>query len=286
MNEDQQKRIIDQILERALYEDLNERGDITSDAIFSDLDKATAIIKSKSSGILSGAYLLQPLFSRLNKQINTKVLLEDGAKLEKGTIICSLEGPVKGILAGERVALNFLQRLSGIATLTHQYADAIKHTSTKLLDTRKTIPNLRLLEKKAVVHGGGCNHRFGLFDMILIKDTHVKRSGGVSNALRKALQYRKENINIKIEVEVQSISEFEEAIALQPDRVMLDNMSLSEMEKCVLIKKEKNLQVELEASGNITISTIASVAQTGVDFISSGALTHSAAAIDIHLVIT
>lgn len=285
MNINQQTQTIDHILEEALFEDLQQIGDITSDAIFSEQDMADAIIKSKASGILSGAYLLEPLFSRINRQVKTEVLLKDGEMLEKGTIICTLSGPVKAILAGERVALNFLQRLSGIATLTNQYVKAIKHSGTRLLDTRKTTPNLRILEKKAVLHGGGSNHRFGLFDMILIKDTHVKRSGSVSNALRKAMEYRADNLNIKIEVEVQSVAEFEEALSFSPDRIMLDNMSIADMKKCVHLVRERNVPVETEASGNITLSTIESVADTGVDFISSGALTHSATSLDIHLVI-
>lgn len=285
MNTNQPTKTIDHIIEQALLEDLQQTGDITSDAIFSDQDMARAVIKSKSSGILSGAYLINPIFSRINQQIKIDLLAKDGDQLNKGTIISTLYGPVKAILAGERVALNFLQRLSGIASLTNQYVQAIKNTGTRLLDTRKTTPNLRILEKKAVLHGGGCNHRFGLFDMILIKDTHVKRSGGVSNALRKALSYRGNNKDLKIEVEVQSVPEFEEALSLLPDRIMLDNMSVADMQKCVNLIKEKKVQVETEASGNITLATIESVAKTGVDFISSGALTHSAAALDIHLVI-
>jgi nicotinate-nucleotide pyrophosphorylase (carboxylating) len=285
MNTNQQKETIDHIIEQALLEDLQQTGDITSEAIFSDQDTARAVIKSKSSGILSGAYLINPIFSRINRQIEIDLLAKDGGQLNKGTVICTLSGPVKAILAGERIALNFLQRLSGIATLTNQYVQAIKHTGARLLDTRKTTPNLRILEKKAVLHGGGCNHRFGLFDMILIKDTHVKRSGGVGNALEKALFYRGNNKDLKIEVEVQSVPEFEEALSFLPDRIMLDNMSIADMQKCVSLIKERNVPVETEASGNITLATIESVAKTGVDFISSGALTHSAAALDIHLVI-
>ena len=284
MNTNQQKETIDHIIEQALLEDLQQTGDITSEAIFSDQDTAHAVIKSKSSGILSGAYLINPIFSRINRQIEIDLLAKDGGQLNKGTVICTLSGPVKAILAGERIALNFLQRLSGIATLTNQYVQAIKHTGARLLDTRKTTPNLRILEKKAVLHGGGCNHRFGLFDMILIKDTHVKRSGGVGNALEKALFYRGNNKDLKIEVEVQSVPEFEEALSFLPERIMLDNMSIADMQKCVSLIKERNVPVETEASGNINLATIESV-ENGVYFISSGALTHSAAALDIHLVI-
>lgn len=285
MNINQQPKTIDNIIEQALLEDLQQNGDITSDAIFSDQDIAHAVIKSKSSGVLSGAYLLNPIFSRINQQIKIDIRAKDGDQLNKDTLICTLSGPVKAILTGERIALNFLQRLSGIATLTNQYVQTIKHTGTRLLDTRKTTPNLRILEKNAVLHGGGCNHRFGLFDMILIKDTHVKRSGGISNALKKAIEYRGNSKDLKIEVEVQSVPEFEEAISLSPDRIMLDNMSIADMQKCVNLIKERGIAVETEASGNITFATIESVAKTGVDFISSGALTHSAAALDIHLVI-
>ena len=151
MNSENELLLINRILEQALYEDLDQRGDVTSDAIFSGQDQASAVIRSKASGILSGAYLLSPLFSMINKEIKTETLIKDGSRLQEGSIICELNGPVKAILAGERVALNFLQRLSGIASLTNQYAETIKHTGTRLLDTRKTTPNLRLLEKKAVI---------------------------------------------------------------------------------------------------------------------------------------
>ena len=202
-----------------------------------------------------------------------------------GTEICRLDGPVISILAGERTALNFLQRLSGIATLTAEYAAAISHTKTRLLDTRKTGPGLRLLEKMAVRHGGGANHRSGLFDMMLIKDTHVKRAGGVAAALRKAMDFRGNKKEPTIEVEVQSVDECIEAIALGPDRIMLDNMNTDDIRRCVEMVRLSGAKVELEASGGITLETIAKIAETGVDFISCGALTHSAPALDIHLVI-
>jgi nicotinate-nucleotide pyrophosphorylase (carboxylating) len=180
-----------------------------------------------------------------------------------------------------------LQRLSGIATVTSKYTAAIAHTATRLLDTRKTTPGLRYLEKMAVVHGGGHNHRIGLFDMILIKDTHVKRSGGVAQALKKAIEYRRlKNSTIKIEVEVQSIEEFKIALTYTPDRIMLDNMTTDQMRTCVDIIKKNSLPIETEASGNVTLSSIRAVAETGVDFISSGSITHSAPALDIHLLIS
>jgi nicotinate-nucleotide pyrophosphorylase (carboxylating) len=278
--------IIEQFIAAALDEDLGTAGDITSAALFSDADHARAVIKSNDAGVLSGTYLLGPLFSRINRETALAVRLNDGDRLAPGTEICLIEGPVKAILAGERTALNLLQRLSGIATLASQYTAAIAHTKARLLDTRKTTPMLRVFEKLAVVHGGGANHRSGLFDMILIKHTHVKRAGGIGAALEKAYAFRRSApANIAIEIEVGTMIEFEEALARRPDRIMLDNMDCETMRQCV----EKNLAsgagVELEASGAITLDTIAAVAHTGVDYISCGALTHSAPALDLHLLI-
>jgi nicotinate-nucleotide pyrophosphorylase (carboxylating) len=224
----------------------------------------------------------KPIFTKLSTSMEVDCKVADGDRIHPGTILCSLKGPVKAILAGERVSLNFLQRLSGIATMTSKYVAAIANTSTRLLDTRKTTPMLRYPEKLAVLHGGGCNHRFGLFDMILIKDTHVKRAGGVGKALANALKYRKNDTSLKIEVEVQSITELEEALGYNPDRIMLDNMEIAEMKKSVEIVKKSGKKVELEASGNITMATITAVAETGVDFISCGSITHSVPSLDIH----
>jgi len=279
------KQLLEQLIDSALKEDLGIRGDVTTDAIFADNDQAEAVIRSKCNGVISGLYLIKPLFTKLDKTIDVKINAADGDKMQPGTILCTLKGSVKTILAGERLALNFLQRLSGVATMTAKYTDAIAHTHTRLLDTRKTTPMLRYLEKLAVVHGGGCNHRFGLFDMILIKDTHVKRAGGVGNALKKAIAFRGNDTGLKIEAEVQSVAELEEALVFTPDRIMLDNMSITDMKRCVEIVKQSGKKVELEASGNITVATIASVAETGVDFISCGAITHSAPSVDIHLLI-
>lgn len=276
---------INKIVRVSLDEDLQNIGDITSEAIFSESERAKALIKSKDSGIISGCTLIEPLFHLLAKDMVIDVKCQDGDKVENGTPICVLEGPIRAILAGERTILNLLQRLSGIATMTSRYVKEIAHTNTKLLDTRKTTPGLRRLEKAAVAHGGGVNHRFGLFDMVLIKDTHVKHAGGVAQALQKVLPLRERDASIKIEVEVQSFLEFLEAIPFKPDRIMLDNMTTNEMAQCVAYKNQNSLICELEASGNITIATIRKVAETGVDFISSGSLTHSVQALDIHLVI-
>jgi nicotinate-nucleotide pyrophosphorylase (carboxylating) len=282
-----ENELIHRIIHQGLDEDLGDAGDITSNAIFSDSDTAAAVIRCKADGVLSGSKLIAPIFSQCDSRITTTLQQSDGAVLHPGTVIGTIEGPVRGILSGERICLNFLQRLSGIATLTSKYVKAISHTTTRLLDTRKTTPGLRYFEKAAVRDGGGCNHRFGLFDMILIKDTHVKRAGGVIAALEKAFAFRTHGTHatLKIEIEVQSVEEFTDALSLQPDRIMLDNMSLDEMRIAVALRNKRDARCELEASGNIQLGTIAATAETGVDFISVGALTHSAPALDIHLLI-
>jgi nicotinate-nucleotide pyrophosphorylase (carboxylating) len=277
---------ITRITAAALSEDLGAAGDITSTALFGADDRAEAVIRSKAAGVLSGTALIEPVFARCTGAPAARLLMHDGETLEAGSVICTVEGPVCGILAAERTILNILQRLSGIATLTSRYVAAIAGTGARLLDTRKTTPGLRMLEKQAVLHGGGCNHRVGLFDMILIKDTHVKRSGGVAQALSRAFSWRRDNgSSVAIEVEVQSEEEFAVALAMRPDRIMLDNMSVDMMRRCVERRNAAERSIELEASGNVTLGTIRTVAETGVDFISVGALTHSAPALDIHLLI-
>jgi nicotinate-nucleotide pyrophosphorylase (carboxylating) len=274
------------LISRALSEDLGERGDITTRALFEKDKRGGAVIKSKQTGVLSGVQLLEPLFHHIDPGLSVDVLMHNGDVLAAGSRICLLSGPVRSILAGERVALNFLQHLSGIATATNRLAAMISHTGARLLDTRKTTPLLRMLEKEAVVHGGGQNHRFGLFDMVLIKDTHVKAAGGVAAAAAKAKEYvRTSGIDVKIEVEVQSMEEFMDALSSGVDRIMLDNMPVSDMRACVARARKSNSSVELEASGSVSGNTIVSIAETGVDFISVGAITHSAPALDIHLII-
>ncbi len=268
----------------ALAEDLGDLGDVTSAAIFKN-ERGKAVIKSKAAGVLAGAYLLEPLFRHIDPDLSVETITHDGEALEPETRICLLEGRLRSILAGERLALNFLQRLSGIATQTRQLTTLIEGAHAQLLDTRKTTPLLRSLEKKAVLAGGGANHRYGLYDMILIKDTHVKAAGGVGNAIRKTRAYRASFPELAIEAEVQTLDEFYEAIEQRPDRIMLDNMNFETMRTCVEHVRQNGLAVELEASGNVTAETIRNIAETGVDYISVGAITHSVAALDIHLVI-
>lgn len=284
IHSDEQKEI-QKIITETLKEDLGEAGDVTSRAIFSADDTADACIRSKSKGIVAGTYLLRPLFSSLDRSLRVDCLIEDGMWVDKGTEICRLSGSIQSILAGERSALNLLQRLSGIATQTAHLVSCISHTHVRLLDTRKTTPRLRVLEKKAVLSGGGVNHRFGLFDMMLIKDTHIRAAGGVGEAIRKAKDFRETQPDLRIEAEVQTKKEFRQAAEARPDRIMLDNMSCETMSECVLIRNQGYPEIELEASGNVTSETIAAIAETGVDFISVGSLTHSVTALDIHLVI-
>ncbi|MCF8062249.1 MAG: carboxylating nicotinate-nucleotide diphosphorylase [Deltaproteobacteria bacterium] len=276
------------LLDMALEEDLGSAGDVTSLAVLDENARGEAVIRSKETGVLAGTFLLAPLFARLDPDLAVQVLLEDGARLEPGREICRLSGALAPILAGERTALNFLQRLSGVATRTARFVSLVSETRATVLDTRKTTPGLRALEKRAVLAGGGQNHRFGLHDMILIKDTHVAACGGPGNAVRKAVEFREarpDRAGLRIEVEVQSTSEFEEALSAGPDRIMLDNMPPGRMADCVRIRDARAPGIELEASGNITEATLRAAAESGVDFVSAGGLTHSVRALDIHLVI-
>jgi len=271
------------LLKRALDEDLGRGGDVTSHAIFAAGQCAEAAILAKEAGVLSGAWLIAPLYAMVDPAVAVESCAEDGNRLARGSCIARIRGPVRGILAGERVILNFLQRMSGIATATAALVAAVSHTDAVILDTRKTTPTLRPLERRAVRDGGGRNHRFGLYDMVLIKDTHVRASGGVANAIRAVRRSLGCPAPVAIEAEVQSYEEFLEALAEKPDRIMLDNMSCEQMGRCVDHARATGSSIELEASGNVSLETVAAIAETGVGFISSGAITHSAKALDIHL---
>lgn len=281
-------QMIETVIRTALAEDLSDAGDITSQSIFTDHDRATALIRAKEKGVLSGVSLIVPVFAAIDRRVEITLFKADGDSVEPGTEICRITGPIIAVLSGERLALNLLQHLSGVATATARLVEKVRAVSdhTQLLDTRKTIPGLRILEKEAVVHGGGTNHRIGLFDMILIKDTHVKAAGGPDYAVQRARNWcQEQNKTVKIEVEVESLIHFDRAIAVRPDRIMLDNMSCEEMRRAVAVRNAEAPAVELEASGNVNESTIAAIAETGVDYISVGAVTHSVKALDIHLIL-
>ena len=266
---------IDKIIIDAIKEDI-PTIDITSDNLFTN-EKSEGIFIAKQEGTLSGVSVMVRVFEILDNQVTIKVLNGDGTKVEYGDFIAIISGKTTSILKGERIALNIMQRMSGIATLTSLFVKEVGDYSTKILDTRKTTPNLRVIEKMAVVHGGGINHRFCLSDQVMIKDNHIKCAGSINSAVK--IIKNKIDQNIKIEVEVESFDQFLEAINTDCDIVMLDNMNTNLMKKCVLANTDKLL----EASGNMVLSRIKEVAETGVDFISVGALTHSYKAMDISL---
>lgn len=268
---------IKSVIDYALKEDIGN-GDITTNSLI-PLDLQTkATMVAKSTGVIAGLAIAEYVFRTLSADITWKALVNDGDKVSKGDHILEISGSYRALLTGERVALNFLQRMSGIATMTANYVDTLKGYKTKILDTRKTVPGLRLLDKYAVMMGGGTNHRIGLYDMVLIKDNHIKIAGGITNAVSQI----KKNLpdGIKIEVETTTIEEVHEALANGVDIIMLDNMSNSTMAECVRIIDG---QAKVEASGNMTMDRLKEVAATGVDFISIGALTHSVAAFDISM---
>lgn len=270
---------IRRIVRDALGEDVGS-GDVTSKAVVPASTRLEGEFVVKAPGIVAGLAVVGEVFAQIDDQIIYTPLTEEGAPVSVGDVVARVEGRGPGVLTGERVALNFLQRMSGIASVTRRYVDAVAGTRARILDTRKTAPGLRQLDKLAVRLGGGTNHRFGLYDMVLIKDNHIKAAGGIAEAVGRA---REVSRGLAIEVEVESLAQLEEALAVGVDRIMLDNMSPELMRQAV---GRTAGRVELEASGGITLDSVAQVAETGVDFISVGALTHSVRALDVSLEIT
>ena len=261
----------------ALNEDIGS-GDITTNALIPFDLQTSATMVAKSTGLIAGLDVAEYIFRTLSPDIIWKTFVAEGAKVTKGEIILEINGSYRALLTGERLALNFMQRMSGIATMTASYVEELQGFKTKILDTRKTVPGLRILDKYAVMVGGGTNHRIGLYDMVLIKDNHIKVAGGITNAItqiKKSVPAR-----IKIEVETTTLDEVREALVIGADIIMLDNMTTSEMTECVKII---NNRAKTEASGNITLNRLREVAATGVDYISAGALTHSVVAFDISM---
>ena len=272
---------IEEIIDRALAEDLG-KGDVTTEALIPGDKQGTGFIVAKKEGILAGTGVAKQVFHRVDPELKVDILLEDGARIKLGSKIAKVSGSIASILKAERVALNFLQRLSGIASETNCYVEAVKGLPVRIMDTRKTTPGLRSLEKHAVKAGGGENHRMNLSDGILIKDNHLAalRSQGlnIKEIVTKARQNSPQRLTV--EVEVGTVSEALEAVEAGANIVMLDNMNLEDMRKAV---KSIHGRALIEASGGITLGNVRSVAETGVDFISIGALTHSATALDISL---
>lgn len=266
---------IDTIITNALHEDI-PTIDVTTDNLFTDELSEGSFI-AKENGVVSGINIMRRVFQIVDPEVYIKIINTDGSYVEQGDIIAIISGKSRSILKGERVALNLMQRMCGVATLTRRFVDQIKNGHTKILDTRKTSPNLRIIEKMAVLDGGGINHRFSLSDQVLIKDNHIKAVGSITRAVE--IIKSKIDHNIKIEVEVETFDQFLEAIETDCDIIMLDNMDNDLMRKCV----ESNRGKLLEASGNMILNRIHGVSETGVDFISVGALTHSYMAMDISL---
>jgi nicotinate-nucleotide pyrophosphorylase (carboxylating) len=265
-----------ELLKHGIEEDVGH-GDITTRLLVPEDNFSRALYISKCNFVLAGFPFAKEVFNILDPAVSFEVLYSDGSKVRKGDVLAEVSGKTRVLLAGERVSLNILQRLSGIATITSQFVDAVIGTNTKIVDTRKTIPCQRFMEKYAVRMGGGVNHRFGLFDGILIKDNHIEAVGSIKEAVSMA---KAGHHLAKIEVEVETLKELQEALEAGADIVMLDNMPLNDIKEAVTITKGR---VTLEASGNISLDNVREIAEAGVDMISVGALTHSAVAADISM---
>ncbi|MGA9117917.1 MAG: carboxylating nicotinate-nucleotide diphosphorylase [Bacteroidota bacterium] len=271
-------------IENALREDIG-MGDITGDSTLDADARTGGEFLAKADGVIAGIEVAGAVFHLTDEEVVYRPVVSDGTGVKSGTVIALVEGNARGILRAERVALNFLQRMGGIATMTRTYVDAVRGTKAKITDTRKTAPGLRAIDKLAVRIGGGVNHRYGLDDMVLIKDNHIVAAGGITAAVHRCQDYlREHNIKVGIEVETTSLKEVRESLSLKGlQRIMLDNFSVAAMREAVLLIGGR---VEVEASGGITLESVKEVAMTGVDFISVGAITHSVHALDISLEFT
>ena len=267
----------DELIKLALKEDISNE-DVSTNAVMPDFKKGIVQLICKQSGIICGLGVFERTFKILDARTWVKAYVKDGDEVEKGELLAEVIGDIRVLLSGERVALNYLQRMSGIATYTHETAKLLEGTKTRLLDTRKTTPNMRIFEKYAVKCGGGDNHRYNLSDGILLKDNHIGAAGGVGNAVAMAKRYA--SFVRKIEVEVENLEGVKEAVEAGADIIMLDNMSKEDMKKAVEYIDGRALT---ECSGNVTKENIAEIIDTGVDFVSSGALTHSAPILDLSL---
>ena len=273
------EELVDRLIDLSFAEDIGDGDHTTLCCIPEDaMGKSKLLIKE--DGILAGVEIAKEVFHRFDPTMQVEVLMGDGTKVKKGDVAMIVTGKVRSLLQTERLMLNIMQRMSGIATMTSKYVERLEGTHTRVLDTRKTTPGMRMLEKQAVKIGGGCNHRIGLFDMILLKDNHVDFSGGIANAINRCHEYLKEKgLDLKIEIEVRNFDELKQAMDCGGiDRIMLDNFSVEDTKKAVEIVGGK---YETESSGGITFDTLRDYAECGVDFISVGALTHSVKGLDM-----
>lgn len=272
---------IDEFIRAAIREDIGD-GDFTSEACIPADAVGRARMLIKEDGVLAGTAIAEQIFFHIDSNLQVKTEIPDGTPVKVGDVVMTISGPVRSILKGERLALNCMQRMSGIATLTNKVTKKLEGLNTKVLDTRKTTPGIRFMEKMAVKMGGGENHRSGLYDMMMIKDNHIDYAGSVENAINLCDEYRKtNNLNIKLEVEARNLDEVTRILSVgKVDRIMLDNFSYADLRKAIEMIGNA---YETEASGNITIETARNYAECGVDYISMGALTHSARGLDISL---
>jgi nicotinate-nucleotide pyrophosphorylase (carboxylating) len=271
--------MIDRLIVQALLEDIHT-GDITTLAVVAGHRPASARLIAKEQMVVAGLDTAARVFTTLDPEIRFTACLSDGDKADPGTVLATIQGEAAQLLMGERVALNLLQRLCGIATLTTSFVEAVAGTNTRIVDTRKTTPGLRLLEKYAVRVGGGINHRTGLYDGVLIKENHITAAGGIAEAIRRARAYIPHTL--KIEIETETLAQVDEALAAGADIIMLDNMSLDEMRTAVAVIAGR---AQVEASGGVSLERVRAIAETGVDIISVGALTHSPRAMDISMLL-
>lgn len=271
---------MDERIKKALYEDIY-MGDVTTDAIFMEPTEVTASLIAKENGVVAGIEVFKRVFYHVDSKIDIEFFVGEGSNVVAGQLVATLKGDAASILKGERVALNFIQRMSGIATSTRAFVEKVSAYDATIVDTRKTVPLLREFDKWAVRLGGGKNHRMGLFDAVMIKDNHIDAAGSITEAVKRVKL--RVGHTVKIEVEVQTLLALQEALALNVDIIMLDNMTNDQMKQAVAFVKASEKTVVLEASGNMSLERVESVAQTGVDVISVGALTHSVVALDLSL---
>lgn len=275
----------DKLIELALAEDLHDAGDLTCQALIGEQDEASVQIVAREAGVLAGVPVAQRVFDKLDRELRWDHHIIDGSLLEAGTVVATISGPLRALLTGERTALNFLTHLSGVATLTRRFVDAVAGSTARILDTRKTLPGFRVLEKYAVRAGGGANHRMGLYDGVLIKDNHLAAwvDSSAGHTIADAIRTARESVpaNVPVEVEVDTLQQLIDALRGSPDIVLLDNMDVKKLREAVAIRDRQTPDVQLEASGGVTLETVAEMAAAGVERISVGALTHSAVALDL-----
>lgn len=273
---------VERLIEAALAEDIGA-GDLTSLYFVPPERRSTAFIVAREAGVLSGGEVALEVFRKVDPAIEATLLVNDGDRISEGAYVMKVEGPSRSVLTAERTALNFMQRMSGVASATRRYVDEVRGSSAEILDTRKTIPGWRLLDKRAVVHGGGGNHRMGLYDRVMVKDNHLVAEGRVDELQEAIRRLKADHPAVEVEVEADRLDQVTAFLEVEGvDYLLLDNMSLGELRQAVALRGDRK-NPRLEASGGVTIDTVAGIAKTGVDFISVGAITHSVMALDLAL---